>query len=136
VKAVKGKKVEKAAKTKIKKALAVETKKPVVATGKRGRKKSENSKKASWTATIVELLQDQSKLLSSRAIVDEVMKRQNIPAADYSKTRSIIAGSLSDLVLETKRLKTMPIRGQKGNLYGLTQWFDNSGNLLDKAKME
>jgi hypothetical protein len=64
------------------------------------------------------------------------MKRQNIPAGEYSKTRSIIAGSLSDLVLETKRLKTVPIPGQKGNLYGLSQWFDNSGNLLEKNKME
>ena len=141
-KAVKAKKPAKAVKVKktTKAVKAVKSKKvvakPAVAKGKRGRKKSENSKKASWTTTIVELLQDQNKLLSSKAIVEEVMKRQNIPAGEYSKTRSIIAGSLSDLVLETKRLKTVPIPGQKGNMYGLSQWFDNSGNLLEKNKME
>jgi hypothetical protein len=63
------------------------------------------------------------------------MKRQNIPATEYSKTRSIVAGSLSDLVLETKRLKTVPIPGQKGKLYGLAQWFDEKGNLTDKSKL-
>ena len=120
----------------IKTAKTAKTVKPVAEKGKRGRKKSENSKKSRWTTTIIELLEGQGKLLSSRAIVDEVMKSQSIPTTDYSKTRSIIAGSLSDLVLETKRLKTIPIRGQKGNLYGLTQWFDNSGNLLDKNKMQ
>jgi hypothetical protein len=137
VKATKTAKPVKAAKTaKAKTAKTAKAEKSVAEKGKRGRKKSENSKKSRWTTTIIELLEGQGKLLSSRAIVDEVMKSQNIPTTDYSKTRSIIAGSLSDLVLETKRLKTIPIRGQKGNLYGLTQWFDNSGNILDKNKMQ
>jgi hypothetical protein len=130
-------KVTKTAKTKKgRPAKAARTKAASIAVkGKRGRKKSESSKKSRWTTTIIDLLENQKKVLSSRAIVDEVMKRQNIPATEYSKTRSIVAGSLSDLVLETKRLKTVPIPGQKGKLYGLAQWFDEKGNLTDKSKL-
>jgi hypothetical protein len=130
-------KVTKTAKTKKgRPAKAARTKAASIAIkGKRGRKKSESSKKSRWTTTIIDLLENQKKVLSSRAIVDEVMKRQNIPATEYSKTRSIVAGSLSDLVLETKRLKTVPIPGQKGKLYGLAQWFDEKGNLTDKSKL-
>jgi hypothetical protein len=132
--AVKAKTVLKAAK--VSKAKKIAKAKPIVAKkGKPGRKKSEASKKSRWTTTIAELLEAQNKLLSSRAIVDEIMKKQNIPAADYSKTRSIVAGSLSDLVLETKKLKTVPLPGQKGKLYGLTEWFDDKGNVLDKSKL-
>jgi hypothetical protein len=70
----------------------------------------------------------------SREIVLEIMKIQNIPDAEFTKTRGIVAGSLSDLKLETKRLKSMTIPGKKAELYGLAQWFDATGNLIDKDK--
>jgi hypothetical protein len=123
------------AKQKKTKAVKIATTKTAIK-GKRGRKKSENSKKSRWTASILEILEKQGKLYSSREIVENVMKMQNIPAAEYNKTRSIIAGGLSDLKLETKRLKSISIPGQKGELYGLSGWFDESGNLIDKTKIK
>lgn len=102
---------------------------------KRGRKPSDNSKKARWTASILDILNKGGKVLSSREIIGQVMKLQNIPAAELQKTRSIITGSLSDLKLETKKVKTMTVSGKKGELYGLSQWFNELGQLVDPSRL-
>ncbi|MDP4208058.1 MAG: hypothetical protein Q8928_04505 [Bacteroidota bacterium] len=103
--------------------------------GTRGRKKSDDSKRSRWTNAILAILEEQEKLLSSRDIIEEIMKKQNIIASDYNKTRAIVAGSLSDLKHETKRLKTIKNPKIKGSLYGLTEWFDEAGALVDETKL-
>jgi hypothetical protein len=102
--------------------------------GQRGRKKSPDSKRSQWTGSILEVLGKKSQLLTSREIVESVMKIQNIPDLEYTKTRSIIAGSLSDLKLETKRIRSINNPKGKGELYGLTEWFNAGGELLDATK--
>ena len=129
-KATKKPKVEKLAKpAKIKKEVA-KASKPL----KPGRKKSEKPKKSNWTASILEILEKRGKVLSSKEILDQIMLNQKIADADRAKTRSIITGSLSDLKLETKRIKSLAVPGQKGELYGLSLWYDENGNLLEQFK--
>ena len=101
---------------------------------KRGRKKSINSKKSRWTVSILEILEKEGKVLTSREILNQIMTIQKIPVADLGKTRSTVTGSLSDLKLETKRVKSISIPGQKAELYGLAQWFNEAGNLLDQSR--
>ena len=60
------------------------------------------------------------------------MTLQKIADKDRSKTRSIVTGSLSDLKLETKKIKSIAIPGQKAELYGLNEWFDVEGRVLNE----
>jgi len=131
-KAVKVEKKEKPLKGASKAATKVEK---IGAPAKRGRKMSDSSKKSNWTTLILEILKNKKKVLPSRDIIEQVMKMQNIPASDLRKTRSIITGSLSDLKLETKKVKSISLPGQKGEFYGLTQWFNELGQLLDPSKL-
>lgn len=137
VKAEKPLKAKKVAKVKAEKPAKVAKAKKTAtksAPAKRGRKISANSKKSRWTDTILQILEKEGKVQTSRQIIDQVMVLQNIPESDRSKTRSTITGSLSDLKLETKRIKSTPVPGQKGELYGLSQWYDEGGNLIEQYK--
>jgi hypothetical protein len=98
------------------------------------KKKAEKSKKSHWTTSILDLLDKAGKVMTSRQIIDQIMVIQKIADVDRPKTRSIVTGSLSDLKLETKRIKSTAVPGQKGELYGLAQWYDDAGNLLEKFK--
>jgi len=101
--------------------------------GKPGRKKSADSKRSIWTAAILDIIGKNEKMIPSSIIVDEIMKSQKIPASDITKTRSMVGGSLIDLKKESK-IKTVPNPGKKGELYGLSEWFDAKGVLIDKSK--
>jgi hypothetical protein len=102
--------------------------------GKRGRKKEENSKSSQGTAAILQILEKKRKVITSRDIIEEFMKIQNISPAEFNNTRNTIAGGLSNLKLKSKHIKSISIAGQKGELYGLSQWFDDAGQLLDESR--
>jgi hypothetical protein len=135
VKAVKAVKVvKKGKKTKEKTAKSIKAATKPTIKGKPGRKKSENSKRSRSTASIIEILEQKGKVMGTRELIEEVMKVQNIPASEFAKTRSIVAGGLSELN-KTKRINSVSVPGQKGGRYGLKQWFNESGKLIDQSRL-
>jgi hypothetical protein len=102
---------------------------------KRGRKPSDDSKKARWTASILDILNEKGKVLPSKEIISQVLKLQDIPASELQKAKGIITGSLSELKLKAKKLKTMSVSGKKGELYGLSNWFNELGQLIEPSRL-
>jgi hypothetical protein len=102
---------------------------------KKGRAKSPTSKHAIYESFIVEYITKQNKLISSKSLLDTVEKEFKIPAADYSKMKATVTVILS----KTKaggRIKDYPQPGTKTKLYGLIDWFDNSGKVKDLSKLK
>ena len=137
VKAAKAPKASKAAKpakaTKVVK--SAKASKPAK-TDKGTTKREFSGRKANWSEFIINLLKSNNQLLPSRFFVDAAMKRNNLTEKDFIKTRGLIATKLSDMFKNTKTLMLFEQPGKKGGLYGLPEWFDEKGNLLDKSKMK
>jgi hypothetical protein len=108
---------------------------PVVSVAEKGRKKSTDSKKSQYESFILGIITKQGKLLTSKVIFDSVEKEFKVPAADYSKMKATVTVILSK-EKANGQLKDMAQPGTKAKLYGISEWFDNNGNLKDSSKLK
>jgi hypothetical protein len=123
----------KSAKAEIAKAKIV-TKK-AESNGKKGRKKSTDSKKSQYESYILNIISKQGKLLTSKAIFDAVEKEFKVTAADYSKMKATVTVILSK-EKANGQLKDINQTGTKAKLYGISGWFDDKGILKDPSKLK
>jgi hypothetical protein len=108
--------------------------KPEGEKGKPGRKKSDNSQRSKATAAFIRIIEKQNKMVPSRIVIEEYMKQENIPANQFDKMRSSFSGCFTELKKNKSLITTLPIKGQKGELFGLTKWFNEKGQLIDPSK--
>ena len=86
----------------------------------------EGNKYLKWSDSIVELLAEKQKPLSSREIESILIAQKNIPKSDLKKAYYAIHQSLFRLRTKNKKIQTIKSAGEKGLLYGLSEWSINT----------
>ena len=126
VKMTKTPKVKAVAKTKVAKPKVTKTKVAKAATGKsRGRK-------AIWTEFILNTLKEKDSPLLASSLTRVAMDHFNTSEADKDKVRLAIAGGLTKLTNKDNVLKSHTVTGIRGSFFGLNDWFDQEGKLLER----
>lgn len=98
----------------------------------RGKKRKES--KSKWQSFILELLRQHVRPIIFDDIVEEAISEFNIPEDKYKNVRQAIINSSLRLITQHKKIKNFKVPGIKGKYYGLTNWFDKTGELKEKYK--
>lgn len=93
-------------------------------------KKGVGKKKVKWNDFIFNYLSNANVAKLSSEITKEAVSNFKIKESDVPRVRLVISGILSKLVTADKVLRTKKIEGSREKLYGLTDWFNEKGELL------
>ena len=84
------------------------------------------TKNPKWIKFVVQILQEQQKPLSSKAIIKLYQKRYKISNAELKTSKYNLAQALYILRVKTKEVQSIKTVGKKEKLYGLIDWTDKS----------
>jgi len=90
--------------------------------------------KSKWPQFIIDTLRKTNRVLTKSDFLRHAVVNFSIPNYDKSSTRNKISKVLSQMVKETKRLKTVKKPGINLPHYGLVEWFNENKKLIPEYK--
>lgn len=95
---------------------------------KRGRGKS----KVKWNDFVINTLAKIEKPVKSSEITNEAIVAFKTKEADIPRVKQAVSVALSKLVTTEQKLIASKLEGTREKEYGLKEWYDDKGNLLQK----
>jgi len=92
--------------------------------------------KSVWLAFILDTIKGHNKILSAKHIVDLAMDKFKISNEKYTQIRVLLANNISSLENKKGIIKSSKIKGDRANYYGLSEWFNENGNLKSEYKTD
>jgi hypothetical protein len=87
------------------------------------------SDKVKWVDVIQDILRNKQNLMLANSLTVEAMERLGIDESDRDRVRMAVATNLTRLTKNLKAVVKFKPEGSTNNFYGLTEWFDEQGNL-------
>ncbi|HNY08581.1 MAG TPA: hypothetical protein PKO42_01725 [Tenuifilaceae bacterium] len=85
--------------------------------------------KVKWIDLIQDILRSKQNLMLANSLTVEAMERLGIDESDRDRVRMAVATNLTRLTKNLKLVVKFKPEGSTNYFYGLTEWFDEGGNL-------